>query len=129
MLFFLSLHYIVEISNTLLFIIIGVLSADSLIVAIFVTISLKFAKFGLYFIASYIYLVFGILSILFTFWYFTGDALYFFKNCSDLGFFSSVFKLIGVAMPIALFRAMHLNLVEAKKELTKENEEELNDNI
>ena len=32
-------------------------------------------------------------------------------------------------MPIALFRAMHLNLVEAKKELTKENEEELNDNI
>ena len=31
-------------------------------------------------------------------------------------------------MPIAIFGAMHLNVVEAKKELTKGNEEEPNDN-
>ena len=126
--FFLSLHYIVEIKNTLLFIIIGVLSTGSLIVAIFVTISFKFAKFGFYFIAFYISLVLSILSILFTFGYFIGGAIYFFKHFSELGFFSSAFKLIGVVMPIAIFGAMHLNVVEAKKELTKGNEEEPNDN-
>ena len=121
--FFLSLHFIVGIDNILLFIIIGVLSVGSLTVAIFVTISYKCEKFGLYFIASYISLVLSIISFLFFFGFVIGGAIYFFKNFSDLGFFSSAFKLIGIIMPIGIFGAMHLNVVEAKKELEKEKNE------
>ena len=115
--FFLSLHFILEVSNVLLFIIMGVMSTGSLVVAIFVTISFKFGKFGLYFIAFYISLVLGIASILSTFGLLIGGFIYMIKNFSVISFFSYAFKLIGVIMPIALFGAMHLNVIAAKKEL------------
>ena len=118
--FILSIHYILEISGILLYIIIGVFSVCFPLIAILVTLGYKFEKIILFKIASYITIPFIILGIIFFFGFFIFCAIYLFRNLSDFSFMFFL-KAAGVFFPFGLTLSMLFNVFIFNKNNSSES--------
>ena len=118
--FILSIHYILEISGILLYIIIGVFSVCFPLIAILVTLGYKFEKLTLFKIAYYITIPFIILGIIFFFGFFIFCAIYLFRNLSDFSFMFFL-KAAGVFFPFGITLSMLFNVFTFNKNNTSES--------
>ena len=109
--FILAIHFILDISGVLLFIIIGLLSFCLLAISIMTTISYLCKNIVFYKIVRYIALGLILILVLFFFGFLIWALIYFFMHLSEIKFFSSAFKLIGVMVPLGLLISMLLNVI------------------
>ena len=117
--FALALHYILEVSGVLLYIIIGMFSVCFPLIAILVTLSYKLEKINLFKIAYYITIPFIILGIIFFFGFFIFCVVYLFKNLSDFSFMFFL-KAFGIYFPFGITLAMLFNIFAYNKKSDSE---------
>ena len=109
--FILALHFILHISGVLLVIIIGLLSFCLLAISIMTTISYVCKNIFLYKIVRYIALVLILILVLFFFGFMIWALIYTFMHFSEIKFFMSALKLIGIMLPLGLIISMLLNVI------------------
>ena len=119
-LFILSIHYILEVSGILLYIIIGIFSICFPFIAILATLGYKLKRITLCKIATYISIPFIILSPIFFFGFFIYCMIYLFRHLSDFSFMFFL-KAVGVFFPFAITFSMLFNILAFIKKNSSES--------
>ena len=109
--FILALHFILDISGVILIIIIGLLSFCLLAISIMTTVSYLCKNIVFYKIVRYIALGLILILVLFFFGFMIWALIYTFMHFSEIKFFMSALKFIGIMLPLGLLISMLLNVI------------------
>ena len=125
--FIISLHFILEVSGIILYIIIGVFSVCFPLIAILATLGYKLEKLTLFKIAYYITIPFILLGVIFFFGFLIFCGIYLFTHLSEFSFMFFL-KAAGIFFPFGITLSMLLNVFAYNKKSSSELTGDADDN-